>query len=165
MARKKPHGELLEKARIVHLGAQRIRSFILRGPQIERVWRGASKEPTFAQIRAMLALHGVGPCTLKTFAEALGVGGPTASERVEGLVEMGLVTRQRNPENRREVLIELTPEAGNQISHHEGVILGHICELLEKMGPESTDQWVELSRKVLNVLNPNGKSSAGDNAQ
>ncbi|MCB2154140.1 MarR family winged helix-turn-helix transcriptional regulator [bacterium] len=148
MARKKPQDELLGKARVVQVSTQRIRTFLLRGSHMDRAWKGLPKEPTFGQIRAMLALHTVGPCTLKVFAEAIGVSGPTASEKVERLVEKGLVKRWRNPDNRREVLIELGDEGRKRIAEHEKIVLGHICQLLEAIGPEDANLMVELTERI-----------------
>jgi MarR family transcriptional regulator, transcriptional regulator for hemolysin len=49
--------------------------------------------------------------TQRELAQALGIEGPTLSHHLDGLEGAGLVTRTRNPDNRRVQRVELT-EAG-----------------------------------------------------
>jgi DNA-binding MarR family transcriptional regulator len=65
-------------------------------------------ELTFAQARAVIILAARKELTLSQLAKLLGVGKPTASLLVQGLVERGLVTRTEGTSDRRQVVIRLS---------------------------------------------------------
>jgi MarR family transcriptional regulator, transcriptional regulator for hemolysin len=54
--------------------------------------------------------------TQRELAQALGIEGPTLTHHLDGLEREGLVTRTRDPENRRVQRVELTA-AGNAAFH------------------------------------------------
>ncbi len=61
------------------------------------------------QLRTLAYLHrNPGSCLFR-LADHLGVTRPTASAIVERLVRRGMVARAENPEERRQVVLELTP--------------------------------------------------------
>lgn len=64
-----------------------------------------------AQIKLMGMLYHAGRCTIGEAASRLGVTMPTASEQIDRMVEDGLLVREVNPADRRQVLVELTPHA------------------------------------------------------
>jgi DNA-binding MarR family transcriptional regulator len=49
-----------------------------------------------------------GPVRLSELAERMGITAPTASRAVDGLVELGLLERLPDPEDRRAVRIDVT---------------------------------------------------------
>jgi DNA-binding MarR family transcriptional regulator len=69
---------------------------------------------TLPQFRALVILDGRGEIQLNRLAVLLGVTSPTAMRMIDRLLAAGLVTRRDNPDNRREVLLGLTP-AGRRI--------------------------------------------------
>ncbi len=71
-------------------------------------------ELTFAQARALIILAAQKELTVSQVAKLLGVGNPTASVLIQGLVERGLVTRREHPTDRRQTLVRLSKE-GAQI--------------------------------------------------
>lgn len=62
------------------------------------------------QIKALGFLSHRAPCTVGELANGLGIAMATASEAVDRLVERGLVVRQANPADRRQVMLELTDQ-------------------------------------------------------
>jgi MarR family transcriptional regulator for hemolysin len=48
--------------------------------------------------------------TQRELAEAVGIQGPTLTHHLDGLERAGLITRARDPENRRIQRVELTPD-------------------------------------------------------
>ncbi|MGY6023992.1 MarR family winged helix-turn-helix transcriptional regulator [Streptomyces spinosirectus] len=64
---------------------------------------------TLPQLRSLVALHGCGPIKLVTMAATLGVSPSTALRMVERLESFTLIDRRVNPDNRREVVLRLTP--------------------------------------------------------
>jgi len=66
---------------------------------------------SIGQIRAMVHLFHHGSGTVGDVAAALGVTMPTVSELIDRLVEDGMVARGVNPDDRRQVIVSLTPQA------------------------------------------------------
>jgi DNA-binding MarR family transcriptional regulator len=65
---------------------------------------------TVTQFRTLVVLEGQGETNLNRLAEALDVNSSTAVRMIDRLLVASLVTRHENPDNRREVLLALTPE-------------------------------------------------------
>jgi DNA-binding MarR family transcriptional regulator len=64
---------------------------------------------TLPQLRALVVLNTCGPVKLAAMAATLGVNPSTALRMVERLESAGHMDRRTNPENRREVVLRLTP--------------------------------------------------------
>ena len=69
---------------------------------------------TPARLSALSVLVFGGPTTLGGLARTEDVSGPTMTRIVDGLVRLGLVSRQEHPESARQVLISAT-EAGHDL--------------------------------------------------
>ncbi|KOV62308.1 MarR family winged helix-turn-helix transcriptional regulator [Streptomyces sp. MMG1121] len=69
---------------------------------------------TLPQLRSLVALHTCGPIKLAAMAATLGVSPSTALRMAERLEGLGLTDRRVNPDNRREVVLRLTP-AGEEL--------------------------------------------------
>lgn len=138
--------DLLEKARFIHDHSQRLRDYILRGR--DELKNAApvdnGREPTWTQIRAMLVLATLGPCTLKEFAREMDIAPASASEMIDRLHDAGWVSRRQDERDRRRIVLELTPQARDCSDNHERVVLGQIIRLVERMEPEYVDKWVDL---------------------
>ncbi|MFI9804695.1 MarR family winged helix-turn-helix transcriptional regulator [Streptomyces sp. NPDC052301] len=64
---------------------------------------------TLPQLRSLVALRTCGPIKLAVMAATLGVTPSTALRMVERLEALDLTDRRVNPDNRREVVLRLTP--------------------------------------------------------
>lgn len=64
---------------------------------------------TLPQLRALVVLDACGPVKLAAMAATLGVNPSTALRMVERLESAGHMDRKTNPDNRREVILRLTP--------------------------------------------------------
>ncbi|GCB87600.1 putative MarR-family transcriptional regulator [Streptomyces noursei] len=69
---------------------------------------------TLPQLRALVVLESCEPLKLAALATTLGVNPSTAMRMVDKLEGVGLVDRRANPDNRREVVLRLTP-AGRDV--------------------------------------------------
>lgn len=65
---------------------------------------------SLAQCHTLLALEENQVCSLNTLASAMNLEKSTVSRTIEGLVKIGLVSREANSENRRETLLALTKQ-------------------------------------------------------
>lgn len=86
-------------------------------PEIGRnVFRGMASDPiahgrSLGQMKVLSCLHHNGRLSVTELASALGVTMSTASELIDKLVDDGLLLREMNPQDRRQVLVVLTPAA------------------------------------------------------
>lgn len=148
--------DLEKKAKTIHRHSLRIRNYMLRGRMnMPESKEPCKQEPTFPQIKAMLMLHMSGPSTLKSFAGALDISHPSASQMVDRLVEMNMVTRLQDPDDRRRVVIDLTEMSRQYVEAHENSIVLQITNLMNKMDPKYVDTWVELAEHISEVLAEN----------
>lgn len=63
---------------------------------------------TVTQFRTLVVLDNQGQINLNRLADLLAVTASTALRMIDRLLAAGLVTRRENPDNRREVLLDLT---------------------------------------------------------
>ena len=85
-------------------------------------------------------------------AALLGVSPPSVSTMVERLVERGMLTRTPSRQDRRKVVIRVSPEAIDEIALVEEQILASFVELVKAIGPETTRKWCEVLRHIKQVL-------------
>ena len=81
--------------------------------RIMSIFNRMTTEPNGAystQLRAMLVLYNQRSCTQKKLAKTVGVKASGCSTLVNHLVEQGLAERIVNPEDRREIILRLTPK-------------------------------------------------------
>lgn len=76
---------------------------------VARSMAGALEEVTLPQFRVLVVLSRSGPLRSGALAKHVGVHQSTFTRTADRLVAGGWVTRQTSPENRREVIIDLTP--------------------------------------------------------
>ncbi len=74
----------------------------------EPVWSGL--DLTISQLKGLILLEARGEHSVSGIATALGMGRPSASILVEQLVQLGLVQRTEDSEDRRRAVVVLTPE-------------------------------------------------------
>lgn len=77
---------------------------------------GVEDSVTLTQFRTLVVLHGHGPTRLIALAERLGVNASTALRTVDRLIAAGMVRRRENENDRREVVIDLTPAGATVVS-------------------------------------------------
>jgi DNA-binding MarR family transcriptional regulator len=120
---------------------------------------------TLPQLRSLVALHTCGPIKLAAMAATLGVNPSTALRMVERLESLGLIDRRVNPQNRREVVLRLTPEGQGLVDR----VLSHrrtaIRTLVERLPARERASLVPALRALtaaaddLNLtLDPSGKA-------
>ena len=81
---------------------------IVRGVQLDFFVKHGVTQTQFLLIMAIQAYR---RCTMSTLARNLHVSMPTATGVVARMVRAGYVRRVEDPEDRRQVVVELTPKA------------------------------------------------------
>lgn len=108
------------------------------------------------QVEMIVTIHSQGSMTVKQLAQVLCVKAPSVSARVERLVEMGLLTREENPADRREVLVRISPKESAFIGELERRKFQAGVALIEKMGPEHAQMWQAVCGRIQEVLDGTG---------
>jgi DNA-binding MarR family transcriptional regulator len=71
---------------------------------------------------------------------------------VDRLKEKGLLLREHSTEDRRKVVVRISPEAVKDIEAVEAGLLELFEDLVKKLGPETTDQWCRVLATIQKVL-------------
>ena len=109
-------------------------------------------ELSLAQLNAIGVVRCQGPLSMGALAEQLGISAPSASAMVDRLKEKGLLLREHSTEDRRKVVVRISPEAVKDIEAVEAGLLELFEDLVKKLGPETTDQWCRVLATIQKVL-------------
>jgi DNA-binding MarR family transcriptional regulator len=86
---------------------------------------------TFPQVRCLRAMANTeGPSFATKLARTLLVTPPTMTRTIDALVERGLVQRQPDPANRRQIGLVITPAGRALLARYEGIIADRLRSLL-----------------------------------
>jgi DNA-binding MarR family transcriptional regulator len=96
--------------------------------------------PVHCGLLVALSKH---PHNLTELAERHAVSLPTMSSSISTLEERGWVTRTRAEDDRRVVLVELSPEGHAVLEDLTGSVAARVSDLLSGLSPSQCDQIVE----------------------
>ncbi len=116
----------------------------LRGRCILEYWEKAKVDDIVnrlntTQQKYLFAIKRLGPCSLNTVMNHTGFSCSATSTAIDKLVKLGAVNRERNPENRREIIVSLTPEIDKHLKGIDELFKRRIAEVLSSCTPEETD--------------------------
>jgi DNA-binding MarR family transcriptional regulator len=97
---------------------------------------------TITQFRSLVVLDGHDGINLNGLAEELDVTASTAMRMIDRLLSVGLVTRQDNPVNRREVLLGLTEEGSELVDRVTRRRRADIAKIVTAMPAERRTELV-----------------------
>lgn len=112
-------------------------------------------ELSLPQMNMIMMVRIRGTVSVTQLATLLGVSPPSVSTMVDRLVERGLLTRRPSSQDRRMVVIQVSPEAIEEISQIEEKVLSAFVELVEAVGPETARKWCEVLERIKDVLDTN----------
>ncbi len=148
--------DILAQAKLVFTTGKMIRDRIFKTQMAGLKTAGgenAFKDLSMAQFHAMMLIQSRGSVSIKELAGCLYVSSPSASVMVERLVEKGLVKRSRSSEDRRRLEISLSDKAALKMKEMEEETFASFVDLVEKLGPESTEKWCEVLLKIQKICN------------
>ena len=107
---------------------------------------------TYNQYKTLLTIADRGECSLGDLARELGVAMSSASQMVDRLVGEGLVERNLDESNRRQVIIRLTDNGEDLIAKlRQGIIDGY-RRVLAKMSEEEQEELVGSFETIARLL-------------
>ena len=108
------------------------------------------------QIHAALLLNAIAPCALKDFAAVMHLSKSAASALIERMVENSVVLRQPNPDNRREVLLSVSPEFEEHVVYVRAELTSWFTTLADDLGMDIFEKWhgvmVQLNTVILQKI-------------
>ena len=103
-------------------------------------------------IHAAMILKRLAPCPLKEFAAALRLSKSAASALVDRMVEKGIINREANPENRREVLLSIAPAFEDHSAQIREKMTKWFKGLTSEMGMDAFEKWYEVMLKLNGII-------------
>jgi DNA-binding MarR family transcriptional regulator len=103
---------------------------------------------TQTQFRMVVILSLKAPCTMSAMASQMKVSMPTVTGLVDRLVEAKYIVRKAHPKDRRQIMIELTPQAFEFLKVFEGVYAKRWVEILQILNDKETAQMLAITRKL-----------------
>lgn len=148
--------EPIEQAALIMSAGKQLRDWTLRLQNAETRQRARNLpfgDLSIAQTLAVMAVKDHGPLSITRLAELLAVSPPSASAMVDRLVDRGLLTREPDPDDRRKVIVSLSPEADAVYEHTLNAILAEFVQIVNRLGPDTSRKWCEVMLEVRRVIN------------
>ncbi|CAB5093567.1 hypothetical protein D3OALGA1CA_3350 [Olavius algarvensis associated proteobacterium Delta 3] len=107
---------------------------------------------SYPQLHAMMMVRMREQLTMSELAELLEVSPSSASSMVDKLVERGCLVREHSTADRRKVIVTVSEEAKHSISGIEEKLLQLFTDIVEKIGPDTTQKWCDVLKEVKKAL-------------
>ena len=106
-----------------------------------------------AQLRYLYLLeHAGAPQPISYFADGVFSNRSNATQMIDRLQGEGLVSRIKNPRDRRSVLVELTELGSQRLREGNEWLVGLLEALFDPMGDEERDATIRVLERVLRLL-------------
>ena len=103
-----------------------------------------------AQKHVLMVLGDGGPTTIKQLSEKLNVTSGATTQHVDALEKLGFVNRIVNIENRREVVVSITPKGWEEFKDMSKKKSHALSTLFESLDDQELNTMVNLIEKVAN---------------
>ncbi|MCP4641737.1 MAG: MarR family transcriptional regulator [bacterium] len=153
--------ELIEQARYIFETIRLIQRKLIPHAAAQVAASGSCLDLTIPQLNALHTIRTLKGVSIKELAEGLEVSAPSASAMVERLVEVGAVTREPSPHDRREVVVQLSPLGEQTAEMSERFMLEAISALLQQIGPTHAQMWCEVYEKIREAVGDTDPASIG----
>jgi DNA-binding MarR family transcriptional regulator len=107
---------------------------------------------TYNQYKTLLTIADREGCSLGDLARELGVAMSSASQMVERLVGQGVVHREQDAGNRRQLMIRLTVEGEALVAELQSGILDGYARILARLGDEEQELLVQSFENIARIL-------------
>ncbi|MCC6696816.1 MAG: MarR family transcriptional regulator [Candidatus Hydrogenedentes bacterium] len=128
---------------------------LLRRIRFRQMFAGAETgcilKLTPQQCYMVMVLHERGSMTVRQLTQVLYVNPPAASTMVDRLVELGILTREENPEDRREVLVRVSPHHEAELQGIKRQFLQTVLDVFDKIGIEHARMWGAVCKRIQEV--------------
>jgi len=109
---------------------------------------------TPAQLQAVSVIRKRKRTIITELANLLGVSVASASAMVDRLVKKDILIRDIVPQDRRKVIVRLSPKITKDFKRIEMIILTPICQLIDQVGLETADVRCDMLEQLKASLEP-----------
>ena len=106
-------------------------------------------ELSFTQVRTTMLLACSEPMPIGSVADQLGLSIHAASRNIDRLVEVGLVERRENPQDRRVKLVSLTARGREMIDQHLHARQRALRTFIDRLPDDKVNAFADVLRGVL----------------
>jgi len=106
------------------------------------VWAGRGM--TLSQLTALHLISALAPVTLTDLAQALGTKSPATSAMVDRLTRVGLVSRTKDPQNRRRVHLDITTDAKPIVGDTDPDTARRLQTVLTGVSPQTRRHLIDI---------------------
>ena len=124
--------------------------------------RGSGGPDAPAQMRIVMQLYRRGPAKISDIASWIGISLPTASEQIDRLVDAGMAERRVNAEDRREVLVELSPKAIERAGYIWDLQRARMQRVFERFTPDEQPLVVRVLEAFAEVFEQDPEEQTDD---
>ncbi|GHU67796.1 hypothetical protein AGMMS49983_19500 [Clostridia bacterium] len=89
---------------------------------------------------------------LSAMSDYLCISKAAVSQMLGSLEKKGLITREANPENRREILVSLTTEGAARVGAIQRIFDEKVDMLIDRFGEQDTKELIRLIDKMADIL-------------
>jgi DNA-binding MarR family transcriptional regulator len=107
-----------------------------------------------AQLFVLHVLSHDGQMTAGDLASRCHVADPTMSKTLNHLEANGLITRQIDKNDRRRILVSLTPEGETIAKEHEQEVVKNVSQMLERLGEHDAKEYVRIVSRLAEFPHP-----------
>ena len=108
------------------------------------------------EFKVLLKLDRHGAMTAGELADVLSLSSGATTNRLDGLEEAGYLTRTRDPEDRRSVLVDVTPAGRDLLDKVVDAQGGEERDLLAVLSVEDRDRLNDLLRSIVRSIDGEG---------
>jgi DNA-binding MarR family transcriptional regulator len=122
--------------------------------ELSRASGGPDEGPpmTSTQRLALFEVAVGGAVRLSELADRMGITAPTASRAVDGLVDLGLLERRPDPDDRRAVRIDLTRTGRKRVEERRARALAALKPIVSELSAEDRAQLATLLTRLADAL-------------
>jgi DNA-binding MarR family transcriptional regulator len=121
-------------------------------PMRLRMWE--EQGITFPQLRILFRVRMHPDIDLRTLADGLAISPSAASQQVDKLVERGLLWRTEDPQDRRRLRLQLTPQAEESVGEYSRTVTEYISAILSRLSAKDLKELHRLLSTVEDLNNP-----------
>lgn len=113
-----------------------------------------------ARYRALAAVARFAPCAMTYLADSTIADRTTMTRTIDQLVEAGFVARDRGEKDRREVIVQLTPQGRTKINEAAAVVFNLNRQILKGITDKRQREFIRFAHDLAENLEPDATARA-----
>ncbi|MGM9606100.1 MAG: MarR family winged helix-turn-helix transcriptional regulator [Oscillospiraceae bacterium] len=85
----------------------------------------------------------------KELSENMAVSTARISSLLNKMEEKKLIVRKEDPQDSRQIIVELTPEGTKMSKEERERVIEHVAQMLERLGPEDAEEYIRIQKKII----------------